>query len=58
MDELKYKDGKFTGNGNEINYVSGLMPILSAQTYDLSDNPEYFEVKVQLVVNEIKKVNE
>ena len=43
MDELKYKDGKFTVNGNEI---SGLMPILSAQTYDLSDNPEYFEVKL------------
>ena len=43
MDELKYVDGKFTVNGAD---VSGLTPILSAQTYELSDNPEYLEVKV------------
>lgn len=58
MDELKYKDGKFTVNGNEISDVSGLMPILSAQTYELSDNPEYLEAKVDSdgkIIEGIKK---
>ena len=30
--------------GNEVGDVSGLMPILSAQTYELSDNPEWLSV--------------
>ena len=46
MDELKYKDGKFTVNGNKVENVIGLMPILSAQTYDLSDNPEWLSVTI------------
>ena len=44
MDELKYKDGKFTVNGADVSDVSGLTPILSAQTYELSDNPEWLSV--------------
>ena len=72
MDELKYKDGKFTVNGIDVSEISAtteaveIAQTVSANTSQFSviDSPEYIELKldsedkVQLVVNEIKKVNE
>ena len=103
MDELKYKDGKFTVNGIDVSNVSATTELsesvqeISANTSQFSviDNPEFQsvitdnedkllyglrvdgtetdidltgmkvvnpetgdEVKVQQIVNEIKKVNE
>ena len=54
MDELKYKDGKFTVNGADVSEVSATTEInesvqeLSANTSQFSviDNPEYIEVKL------------
>ena len=54
MDELKYKDGKFTVNGIDVSNVSATTEIsesvqeLSANTQQFSviDNPEYIDVKL------------
>ena len=54
MDELKYKDGKFTVNGIDVSNVSATTEInesvqeISANTQQFSvvDNPEYIEVKL------------
>ena len=47
MDELKYKDGKFTVNGIDVSNVSATTEI-SANTSQFSviDNPEYAEVVI------------
>ena len=52
MDELKYKDGKFTVNGADVSEVSAtteaveIAQTVSANTQQFSviDNPEYIEV--------------
>lgn len=41
MDELKYKDGKFTVNGADMSSVSATSIITSAQTYNIISNEEY-----------------
>ena len=54
MDELKYKDGKFTVNGIDVSNVSAtteaveIAQAVSANTQQFSvvDNPEYIEVKL------------
>ena len=54
MDELKYKDGKFTVNGIDVSNVSAtteafeIAQTVSANTSQFSvvDNPEYIEVKL------------
>ena len=47
MDELKYKNGKFTVNGAEVSSADDVA-IISANTQQFSavDNPEYIEVKL------------
>ena len=47
MDELKYKDGKFTVNGAGIasdNSISALTTIEEAQEYGMVNNPEWINV--------------
>ena len=54
MDELKYKDGKFTVNGIDVSNVSAtteaveIAQIVSANTpqFSIIDNPEYIDVKL------------
>ena len=47
MDELKYKDGKFTVNGTDVSNVSATTEI-SANTSQFSviDSQEFIEVKL------------
>ena len=65
MDELKYKDGKFTVNGIDVSNVSATTEIsesvqeLSANTQQFSviDSPEYIEVKLDSDGKIIESIN-
>ena len=68
MDELKYKDGKFTVNGIDVNSISATSAIteaveiaqtVSANTSQFSviDNPEYIEVKLDSEGKIIESIN-
>ena len=57
MDELKYKDGKFTVNGIDVNSISATSAITEAveiaqtvsantQQFSVIDNPEYLDVTI------------
>lgn len=65
MDELKYKDGKFTVNGADVSNVSATTEInesvqeLSANTsqFTVVDSPEYIEVKLDSDGKIIESIN-
>ena len=65
MDELKYKDGKFTVNGIDVSNVSAtteafeIAQAVSANTSQFSviDNPEYIEVKLDANGKIIEGIN-
>ena len=65
MDELKYKDGKFTVNGADVSDVSAtteaveIAQTVSANTQQFSviDSPEYIEVKLDGDGKVIESIN-